>query len=190
MVPGLLYIPNFITEDEEKGLISNIDNMEWDSKLKRLTQHYGYRYDYTKRSVDSSMKLGDIPEFFTDIKTKVTEHFNKEPDQVIVNEYQPGQGIGRHVDCVPCFGPVVASLSLLAPCTMLLQTRGLPYDDPLCQTHHLWLEPRSLIVLNKDARYKWAHSIPMRYTDEHNDEIIYRERRVSVTFRTVIINGN
>ena len=41
-----------------------------------------------------------------------------------VNEYLPGQGIAQHVDCVPCFGGTVASLSLLSPCTMRLEPAG------------------------------------------------------------------
>jgi alkylated DNA repair dioxygenase AlkB len=33
-------------------------------------------------------------------------------NQTIVNEYRPGQGIAAHVDCVPCFGATILSLSL------------------------------------------------------------------------------
>jgi alkylated DNA repair dioxygenase AlkB len=42
----------------------------------------------------------------------------QEADQAIINEYQPGQGISPHVDCVPCFGPVVAAISLGSDCVM------------------------------------------------------------------------
>ncbi|MEO0410804.1 MAG: alpha-ketoglutarate-dependent dioxygenase AlkB [Pseudomonadota bacterium] len=38
-----------------------------------------------------------------------------------MNEYTPGQGIAPHVDCVPCFGPFAASLSLGSSCEMLFQ---------------------------------------------------------------------
>lgn len=39
-------------------------------------------------------------------------YFPKIPDQVIINEYQPGQSIAPHIDSVPCFGETIASLSL------------------------------------------------------------------------------
>jgi alkylated DNA repair dioxygenase AlkB len=39
-------------------------------------------------------------------------------DQGIVNEYEPGQGIAPHVDCVPCFADTIASLTLGSSCLM------------------------------------------------------------------------
>ena len=51
--------------------------------------------------------------------------FERMPDQVIVNEYEPGQGIAAHVDCVPSgFSGTIASLSLLSSCTMHFQDRS------------------------------------------------------------------
>lgn len=38
--------------------------------------------------------------------------FNKIPDQLIINEYLPGQGIAPHIDCVPCFTETIVSISL------------------------------------------------------------------------------
>ena len=34
------------------------------------------------------------------------------PDQLIVNEYQPGQGISAHIDCEPCFKNTIVTVSL------------------------------------------------------------------------------
>ena len=47
-------------------------------------------------------------------------------EQVVFEEYKPGQGIGRHTDLKPQsgtephagFGPVVVSVSILSPCVM------------------------------------------------------------------------
>jgi alkylated DNA repair protein alkB family protein 8 len=41
------------------------------------------------------------------------------------------------------------------------------------------LEPKSLLVLQSDARYKWKHSIPARKKDNN----IPRSKRISLTFR-------
>ncbi|WP_231289239.1 hypothetical protein [Rickettsia bellii] len=33
--------------------------------------------------------------------------FHEIPDQVIINEYMPGQGIAPHTDCIPCFSDTI-----------------------------------------------------------------------------------
>jgi alkylated DNA repair dioxygenase AlkB len=38
--------------------------------------------------------------------------WNEAPDQLMVNEYEPGQGIGRHIDCQQCFTGTIISFSL------------------------------------------------------------------------------
>jgi alkylated DNA repair dioxygenase AlkB len=107
--------------------------------------------------------------------------FDETPDQIIVNEYQPGQGISAHIDCVPCFADTIASLSLGSSCVMDF-THSKTGDKS-----SLLLEPRSLLVLTGDARYVWQHAIAGRKTDRHNGQIIQRARRVSLTFRKVIV---
>ena len=97
-VKGLFYFPNFITEDEERELLNNIDAQQWCCDLKRRTQHYGFKYDYTKKRVNESMRVGEVPAFLHPSRKLVTTLFDKEPDQIIVNEYEPGQGISRHID--------------------------------------------------------------------------------------------
>jgi alkylated DNA repair dioxygenase AlkB len=106
------------------------------------------------------------------------------PDQVIVNEYQPGQGISSHIDCVPCFTDTIISLSLGSACVM--NFTGVPTGEKI----PVLLEPRSIVVLKDDARYKWTHSIPARKVDHFYGQTITRERRVSLTFRKVIITKN
>jgi hypothetical protein len=49
--PGLLYSPNFITEEESKSLVKWINEQTWSTKIQRKTQHYGYEYAYTKKKV-------------------------------------------------------------------------------------------------------------------------------------------
>ena len=50
------------------------------------------------------------------------------------------------------------------------------------------LEPKSAIILTGDARYKWMHGIKLVNSDLVNNVKYYRQRRVSLTFRKVIIN--
>lgn len=50
------------------------------------------------------------------------------------------------------------------------------------------LEPCSLVILKEDARYNWMHGIKALKTDTYNIQKIVRNRRVSLTFRKVIVN--
>ena len=46
----------------------------------------------------------------------------------------------------------------------------------------------SLLVLSSEARYEWDHGIPTRKYDNYNNSKIFRGRRVSLTFRKVILD--
>ena len=178
MIKGLTYLPEFISKEEEKNLIEFIDSQQWNTDLKRRTQHYGYKYDYTKKKIDKDSYVGKIPKEFDFIIEKL--EFN--PDQMIVNEYQPGQGISRHTDCIPCFKETIASLSLGSICAM-------EFENKKGKKGSILLEPRSLLVLNGEVRYDWMHSIPARKEDIWENETIIRERRISLTFRNVILSS-
>lgn len=101
------------------------------------------------------------------------------PDQVIANEYLPGQGISAHVDCEPCFGADIASLSLISSCEMQFCGPGRG------ETRAVILPPRSLLVLGGEARQYWTHAIPARRSDLIDGVRTMRQRRVSLTFRTM-----
>ncbi|MBI5705659.1 MAG: alpha-ketoglutarate-dependent dioxygenase AlkB [Armatimonadetes bacterium] len=182
--PGIQLLPDYISAEEECELISQVDSGIWSSELSRRVQHYGFRYDYRKRAVDQSMRLGPLPGWLQQLANRLFEGgiFEQAPDQVIINEYLPGQGIAAHVDCEPCFGPVIASLSLCAPVPMVFgdrKTRDVLEVD---------LPPRSLLLLSGLGRYEWTHSILARKTDTIDGDSRERARRVSLTFRTVIPN--
>src|SRR5262249_44894883 len=97
-----------------------VDGQPWLSDRQRRVQHYGYRYDYKARKVDPSLYLGPLPDWAAHLAARLRAEgwFDSLPDQLIVNEYEPGRGISKHVDCVPCFGPTVGSLSLGASCVL------------------------------------------------------------------------
>jgi alkylated DNA repair dioxygenase AlkB len=117
-------------------------------------------------------------------RTHEDGYFDRSPDQVIVNEYLPGQGISAHVDHVPSFGPVVASVSLLSACLMEFTH---PEDGTRVPVH---LEPGSLCVMTGPARFTWRHAIPARKSDPGAHGRVPRGRRVSVTLRTVLVGSN
>ncbi len=182
-ISGLLYIPHYISQSHHDFLIDTIDAQPWRVDLARRTQHYGYVYDYRAKSVDLASRLGDLPPWLQRIALQLAADglMSTAPDQAIINEYTPGQGIASHIDCVPCFDDVVISLSLAAPVVMDLKQK---------EKHvPILLEPRSLLVLRGEARYQWTHGIAKRQQDSVNGTIIPRERRLSITFRNVIITS-
>ena len=60
-IEGLNFVENFLTEEEEKNLLVEIDKSEWNNSLSRRTQHYGYVYNYTNKS--ANQKAAPIPEW-------------------------------------------------------------------------------------------------------------------------------
>lgn len=184
-VSDLEYHREFISIEEHKTILSAIDDNPWLNDLKRRVQHYGYKYDYRKRRIDPSMHIGKIPDWCASIAKKIKDKglIDFEPDQVIVNEYLPGQGISNHIDCEPCFEDTIISLSLNSLCVMQFTSDSFPR-----KVIPVLLEPRSLIILKGESRYKWMHGIKAVKSDNYYGQKISRNRRVSLTFRKVIIN--
>jgi alkylated DNA repair dioxygenase AlkB len=177
-IDGLMCVPDFIDQELHDSLLRDVDKLGWgqSGSMKRRVQQFGFAYEHQAQRVGS--RAAPIPPFMNGLLDRLVpaDFFGRKPSQVIVNEYLPGQGIGAHIDH-PSFGPVVASLSLASPVVMEFTLD----DDVLC----IKLEPRSLVVLKKDARYKWRHEIPARRIDTINDKQFERSRRISLTFRTV-----
>lgn len=181
-IKGLRYIPAFITEEEATDLIDTIYSQPWLSDLKRRVQHYGYKYDYTAKTISDDAYLGPLPDWLSALSQRLHSEkiFATLPDQVIINEYLPGQGIAFHRDIVSCFGSVVASLTLGSAAIMRFRNVATEEESEAL------LEERSLVVMSDDARYEWQHSIPARKSDLVGGVEIPRGTRVSMTFRTVI----
>ena len=197
--PGLLYQPDFMDAELEQSLLNNVDGDEavWLSDLSRRVQHYGFKYDYKARRIVGSMKLGPLPDWLCDMADKVTRFVQSDEglgtselvqpfDQAIVNEYEPGEGIAAHIDCEPCFGPVVTTLSLGSDIEMQFEHARTGECTPV------YLAQRSLAVLTGEARYEWTHSIVKRQSDPSRSgggQRVPRRRRVSITFRSVLLEA-
>jgi alkylated DNA repair dioxygenase AlkB len=183
MIQGLTYVPNFIDKIEVNHFIESINAESWLNDIKRRVQHYGYKYDYKARSIDYSMFIGKLPSWAMTIAQRLLneKHISELPDQLIINEYKPGQGIANHVDCEPCFGDTIISISLGSSCVMdfiNLRTK---------QKVEVMLESGSLVVLNGEARHNWTHGIAQRKTDNFKGMKTERRLRISMTFRKVIL---
>ena len=177
------YRANFITKEEEVTLIEAINKQNWDHSLRRRVQHYGYRYDYKERKATADKKIGELPNWVSFLCERLLTQniFETHPQQLIINEYEPGQGIAPHTDR-DCFGPVVASVSISSDCMMdIYRTPKVKADS-----FQIVLEHCSLLVLSGKSRYHWLHGIRPSKTDLQNGRRILRRRRLSLTFRTMV----
>lgn len=149
-IEGLVLHENFLTPAEERDLLARIDAQRWNTSLKRRTQHW------CDLLVDRLLDQGVLV---------------SRPDQMIINEYQPGQGIAAHIDNTSAFADGIVSVSLGSDVVMDFVNA----DDK----KELRLPRRSALSLHGPARYEWRHGIAQRKTDHGHP----RARRVSLTFR-------
>lgn len=147
----------------------------------RLVRHFGFKYDYssgltikkTEKMPDILLELREkINEIWKDCK-KDTEHFN----QCIINRYEPGQGIGDHIDKTS-YGPYVIGFTFVSGRYMIFSKRGE-------KTHRVYTKPKSMYVMSGDSRYKWFHSMDKVKNDKVGSRNIARQLCFSITFRHV-----
>lgn len=174
MPEGFRYQENIISEAEEAALAKSLAKLdlkpfEFHGHLgNRRVTSFGLRYDYARRAVNVT---DGFPAFVADLRNKVAEFAGREIDEFQqggVNEYPPGAGIGWHKD-KPHFG-VIVGVSLLGSATMRFRR----VDGTGWIRASQRLEPRSIYILEGEARTEWEHSVPPVDT-----------LRYSLTFRTV-----
>ena len=171
---GLRYWPDVITADDEAALVAELAALPFlpfdfhGYLANRRVVSFGSRYDYGKRAVEAA---DPMPAFLLPLRARVAALAGLAPDafsQCLINEYQPGAGIGWHRDR-PQFGQVVG-VSLVSPCVLRLRRRaGTKWERAAAP-----LAPRSAYLLSGPAREVWEHSITP------GDELRY-----SITFRTL-----
>jgi alkylated DNA repair dioxygenase AlkB len=171
---GFRYQDEIVTQDEQAALAEAIGTLD----LKPFDFHghvgnrrvisFGLKYDFSRRCVEQA---NGMPAFLDNLLIRVADFVGYDPSafrQVGINEYSAGAGIGWHKDKRE-FG-VIVGVSLLASATMRLRRAR---DASWIRTSHT-LRPRSVYVLDGQARTEWEHSIPP-----------LNDLRYSITFRTL-----
>ena len=102
-----------------------------------------------------------------------------------VLEHTRNIGIAAHIDCEPCFGDTIISISLGGQCVMNFQKEQTSTEQDKVP---LLIQPKTLIVMTGESRFSWYHGIVGRKSDKFNGQTHKRQRRVSITFRKVIID--
>jgi alkylated DNA repair protein alkB family protein 8 len=180
-VPGLHIYHEFISKSMEDELIKEIDSQTWVVDYNRRLQYYGYRneleapYGLIRYPVSMPSLISKLSENLVEQKILVVQ-----PDQVIINEYAPGEGLRPHKDR-NYFENQICGVNLGSGCIMrYIKISGGDVVD-------VEVPRRSVYVMQDDARYKWNHSIPPRKKDVVDGNVKPRERRISITYRKVIM---
>lgn len=174
LISGVEYREDFITREEEQGLLDHLLVMDlapfrfhgWTGN--RKTQSYGWRYDFDDASFQATEP---IPNWLKPLRDRSAELAGVAPDEIahaLVARYDPGAGIGWHKDR-SVFERVVG-VSLNAPANLRFRQR----TGSGFRRFSLPVEPRSAYLLSGEARHEWEHSIVPGET-----------LRLSVTFRTL-----
>ena len=167
-----------ITADEEEDVVAELARLPFEPfdfhghLAHRHVVGFGYRYDYSSRTVRTAQP---IPAFLQPLRRKIGAFAGLAPEafeQVLINQYRPGAGIGWHRD-KPHFEKVVG-VSLVAPCTFRFRKK----IGDRWERISLPVEPRSAYLLAGPSRHVWEHSIPPL---EH--------QRYSITLRTLADAG-
>ena len=153
-----------------------------DSAQSRRVQHYGYRYDYLSHRVGEP--INPIPDGLLPLQEGLTAICLENGiidetyifNQCIVNEYESGQGISKHIDH-KAYGEVIGCFTLGSGGSMVFR-KGSTVES-------LYVEKDSLYIMTGDARHEWTHEMPARKTDLVDGIIKKRTKRISVTFRAI-----
>jgi alkylated DNA repair dioxygenase AlkB len=171
---GFRYRDNIITEAEQSALVGSLEKLnlkpfDFHGHLgNRRVVSFGLKYDYSRRTVEAA---GKMPSFLDELLLRAADFAGVDPmdfRQVGVNEYRAGAGIGWHKDKQD-FG-IVVGVSFLTAATMRFRKAN---GTRWTRVSHI-MKPRSIYILDGEARTQWEHSIPP-----------LSELRYSITFRTL-----
>lgn len=168
---GLTYVPDFLTRDEERDLVSRVQVLPFHEvrmhgvAARRTVIHFGWDYDYEGWKIHPA---DPPPGWLAKLRDRCAAAANVDAQslvQFLIARYPPGATIGWHRDA-PMFGSPVIGLSLLSACRMRFRRDGVTFTQIL--------EPQSLYVLEGEARRAWQHHIPPT-----------KALRYSITLRTL-----
>lgn len=193
-IPGLYYIPDYISVAEEAQMLQFIKDtpQELKSKLtKRTVQEWGCTMcEECQKSFVSDANMPPWVQEALDMQiydglfTPTTF-----PNSVRIHEYEQGEGIGPHCDG-PIYVPMVTVLSLASTCLMSFYPRqGLYESHPMDHYNDTFkfeegkigqqvplqsvvLEPRSLLIFSGEGYYHYPHGVSDKAQDDLSPDLV------------------
>jgi alkylated DNA repair dioxygenase AlkB len=169
---GFVYCEDLITSAEETTLIAELERLpfkpfEFQGYLgKRRIVSFGWKYNFDRKSLLSS---DPVPDFLLPLRAKAAALAGipaEDLQQILINEYEPGAGVGWHRD-KGMFEHVIG-ISLASSC--VFRFRHAKDNDWERVSHKL--APRSGYVMRGPSRWAWEHSVQP-----------VKDLRYSITFR-------
>ncbi|CAH1447504.1 unnamed protein product [Lactuca virosa] len=162
-IKGLSLCRDFLTSDQQSTLLASILQEGW----------------FSEASHNQAMRFGDLPAWAKELSTELLK---REPlfNQLIVNSYQPGEGICAHVDLMR-FEDGIALVSLESSCVMHFSR---VHESTNENKIPVYLTPGSLLLISGEARYEWKHEINRKPGFQKWDGLeIRQKKRTSITLR-------
>ena len=172
---GLAYQPDFLSPDEEPGLLARLGALpfkpfEFHGFLgKRQTISFGWSYKFDGSGLGTAEP---IPDWLHPVRARAQAFAGLAPgalEHALLVKYEEGAGLGWHRDR-PVFGDVIG-ISLRSPAPLRFRRR----QGPKWQRFTLIAAPRSIYLLRGPSRSEWEHSLTPVET-----------LRYSITFRTLL----
>jgi alkylated DNA repair dioxygenase AlkB len=174
---GFVYIPDFLTREEEADLYTRISKIVLHNfnfqgfKANRKVASFGYDYSFENGSLSKGEEIPSTLDFLVEKVSQQMGITQQEFAELLVTEYPVGSVINWHRDAPPF--DLIAGISLMADCTFRLrpqnkakQTRASVISFPVNR--------RSLYIMQGPARTDWQHSITP-----------VKQVRYSITLRTL-----
>ena len=175
-IEGLQYQPDFLSGNEEAGLIEIIGSLPLHAAqykeyvARRRVVSFGGSFDYTENILRPGAPLDSR---LAPLRDRVATWLGVPPRSLVhalVSEYTPGTPLGWHRD-VPDF-EVIAGVSLGGAAVLRLRPYP-PVGRSARDVSQLDVLPRSIYKMTGAARWQWQHCVPP-----------VKATRWSITFRT------
>lgn len=187
-IPGLYIIPNVFTDAQGCEIIDQIrkdDGEKHECSQIHKALEFGWKFIPATSQKTKDDYLGEFPMWlnkvwdiaYSSIESEIDE-FPKDvvPDHVLLNEYVSNDGCRPHTDDVKFWNNWVVGVSFGSGCIIQF-TEKYVVD--------VYVPKNSVYVMINDARYKWTHGIPFADHDLVYGDIVPRDTRISLTFRTI-----
>lgn len=200
----IIYVKDFITEEEEENLLTQIYDApkpKWKQLSHRRLQYWG---GIPPPSASKAMVAEKMPDWLDAYCAKLGEmkiFDQNKPNHVLINEYLPGQGIMPHQDGNLYF-PTVCNISLSSPLFLdfyrpiqvtnigealrnVMQPspendeNGHGYSLEKRYMFSILMEPRSLLILKEDMFNVYLHGIKDVEEDRVNRKSIINYERTN-----------
>ncbi|CAD0097923.1 unnamed protein product [Aureobasidium mustum] len=207
---SMFYVPNFINDKEEADLLTAIPSNRWIQLQHRRLQTHPSSLSKSNTLLEAPLPPWLVEPIISKFRSLglFSDSPHHSPNHVLINEYNPNEGIMPHEDGA-AYHPIVATVSLSSALCLDIYEKNQDGDQAPVSSSPKWRvlqEPRSLLVTCGSAYTDTLHGISEIDIDEDlrpdtvanwtllGDSKIFTENggknvrttRISLTYRDVL----